>query len=243
MLKVYTADLHIHTCLSPCGDLEMAPRSIVRWAADAGVDIIGITDHNSAKNVEAVLDAAADVSLTVVPGMEVQTVEEVHVLTLFGDLDSLRSWEHRVDRALPDLANRPDYFGDQPIVTADGEIIGFESKLLLNSIAMTVEEVFRDVRELGGYCIPAHVDKMSFGLIGQLGFIPPSLSIGVVEISDPAKADNLPALRGLRMITTSDAHFLVDIGSKVTRLLLKDATFDEIVMALEEREGRRLVLP
>jgi len=243
MLRVYTADLHIHTCLSPCGDLEMSPRSIVHRAVDAGVDIIAITDHNSGKNVEAVLDAAAEVSVTVVPGMEVQTVEEVHVLTLFGDLDSLRRWGDRVDEALPDVANRPDYFGDQPIVTADDEITGFESKLLLNSIAMTIEEVFRNVRGLGGYCIPAHVDKMSFGLIGQLGFIPPALSIGVVEVSDMAKAKDLPSLQGRRIITTSDAHFLVDIGSKTTRLLLEDATFDEIVMALEEQDGRRIVRP
>jgi len=243
MLKVYTADLHIHTCLSPCGDLEMAPRNIVQRAVEVGLDVIAITDHNSAKNVPAVIDAAVGAPLTVVPGMEVQTREEVHVLTLFGDLGSLRQWQDRVERGLPDVANKPDYFGDQPIVTAAGEIIGFEPKLLLASVAMTVEEVFRIVAGLGGYSIPAHVDRMSFSIIGQLGFIPPSLPIRVVEVFDLAKLHNLPSIQELHVITASDAHFLADIGGKTTRLLLGGATFDEIVMALEGSEGRKILCP
>ena len=241
MLCLLGADLHIHTCLSPCGDLEMAPKDIVRRAREVRLDMIAITDHNTGKNVEAVLQAAEGVPITVVPGMEVQTIEEVHILTLFQDLNVLREWDEMVYEGLPDIPNNPDYFGDQPIVNMEGEILGFEEKLLLNSVQMTVDQVFRKVEKLGGYCIPAHVDKSSFSLIGQLGFLPPSLDIKVVEVHDPQGARRSPALKGLRFITSSDAHLLSEIGGKRTNFLMEGPSFWELRMALEEREGRRIM--
>jgi PHP family Zn ribbon phosphoesterase len=240
-MRVYSSDLHIHTCLSPCGDLEMAPKDIVRRAREEGLDIIGITDHNTGKNVEAVVEAAEGFSVAVMPGMEVQTIEEVHVLTFFKTIDDLRRWDGLVYEVLPDIANNPAYFGDQPIVTADGEILGFEEKLLLNSLRMTLEQVFREVGRLGGYCIPAHIDKESFGLIGHLGFIPRNLNIAVAEVQDPQKAPQLADLQELQLITSSDAHFLAEVGTRRSDLLMEDASFLELLMALEGKEGRRVV--
>lgn len=240
-MRVYTSDLHIHTCLSPCGDLEMAPKDIVRRAREEGLDIIGITDHNTGKNVGAVLQAAEGFSVSVMPGMEVQTIEEVHVLTFFETLDDLRTWDGMVYEALPDIANNPDYFGDQPIVNADGEIVGFEEKLLLNSLQMTLEQVFREVGRIGGYCIPAHIDKDAFGLIRHLGLIPRNLNIAVVEVQDLQQAPQLADLKGLQLIASSDAHFLAEVGARRFDLLMEEATFLEITMALEGKEGRRVV--
>lgn len=241
MLRVYASDLHIHTCLSPCGDLEMAPKAIVRRAVEMGLDVISITDHNSGKNVEAVIQAAEGTPVCVFPGMEVQTIEEVHILTFFEDLNTLSEWDKIVYERLPDVPNNPDYFGDQPVVNTEGEIVGFEEKLLLNSVQMTVDQVFSGVERLGGYCVPAHVDKGSFSLIGQLGFIPPNLKISVVEVYDPQKAKQLSELAGLRFITSSDAHFLSEVGSRRSGLLMGEVSFPELKRALEGREGREIV--
>ena len=241
MLRIYVSDLHIHTCLSPCGDLEMAPKDIVRRAVEEGLDLIGLTDHNSGKNVGAVLQAAEGSPVSIVPGMEVQSIEEVHVLTFFEDLNALREWDGIVYERLPDIPNNPDYFGDQAIVSAEGEILGFEGKLLLNSVQMTVDQVFNEVERLGGYCIPAHVDKVSFGLIGQLGFIPSNLDIRVVEVYDLHRAKDLSQLKGMRFITSSDAHFLSEVGKRRSHLLMAEVSLAELKMALDGREGRGIV--
>jgi predicted metal-dependent phosphoesterase TrpH len=240
-MRAYASDLHIHTCLSPCGDLEMAPKNIVRRAREEGLNIIGITDHNTGKNVQAVLEAAQGVPVTVMPGMEVQTIEEVHVLTFFETIDELRRWDGMVYEALPDIKNNPDYFGDQPIVNAEGEIVGFEERLLLNSLQMTLEQVFREVGNIGGYCIPAHIDKDAFGLISHLGIIPRNLNIAAVEVRDLRQAPQLADVKGLQLIASSDAHFLAEVGTRGTNLLMEEASFSEVLMALEGKEGRRVV--
>jgi PHP family Zn ribbon phosphoesterase len=240
-MRVYASDLHIHTCLSPCGDLEMAPKDIVRRAREEGLALIGITDHNSSKNVGAVLEAAEGTSVSVIPGMEVQTIEEVHVLTYFGDLDALKEWDEIVYRELPDVLNNPDHFGDQPVVTIEGEILGFERKLLLNSVRMTVDQVFGEVQRLGGYCVPAHTDKNSFSLLTQLGFIPPNLHIVIVEVHDLQRAQRLAALKDLQFITSSDAHFLSEVGKGKSHLIMDGISFAELQMAFEGRNGRRVI--
>jgi predicted metal-dependent phosphoesterase TrpH len=240
-MRVYASDLHIHTCLSPCGDLEMAPKEIVRRAREEGLDIIGITDHNTGKNVQAVLEAAQGFPVTVMPGMEVQTIEEVHVLTFFETIDELRRWDGMVYEALPDIKNKPDYFGDQPIVNAEGEIVGYEERLLLNSLRMTLEQVFRAVGSIGGYCIPAHIDKDAFGLISHLGIIPSHLNIAVVEVRDLRQAPQRADVQGLQLIASSDAHFLAEVGTRGTDLLMEEASFSEMMMALEGKEGRKVV--
>ena len=238
MLRVYVSDLHIHTCLSPCADLEMTPSNIVRTAVQAALDIIAITDHNSGKNVSAVVEMAADFHLTVIPGMEVQTKEEVHLLTFFENLETLQEWDAFILEHLPDVRNDPDVFGYQPIVDAEGFILSYEHKLLMNSLNLSLEEVVNGVKDLEGICIPSHVDREAFSIIGQLGYIPHGLPIDAVEITTEKKGD-MPL--GYEFVMSSDAHFLHDIGAKKTLFFLDLPTLKEIQRALQGEGGRRII--
>src|SRR5512141_848639 len=125
-MKQFRADLHVHTVLSPCADVEMIPPLIVQRALENNIDLIAITDHNASANVRAVQKAAGSTDLIVLAGMEVQSREDVHLLTLFETLDALEAWQEQVDNALPNLPNDPDYFGEQFIVDETGEFIRSE---------------------------------------------------------------------------------------------------------------------
>jgi hypothetical protein len=237
MVRVYAADLHVHTCLSPCADEEMSPQSIVRTAIEASVDIIAVTDHNSGKNVSAVMAAAADLPLTVIPGVEVQSREEVHLLSFFGSVKVLEEWDAFIYQHLPDVRNDPEIFGYQPIVDKEGYVLRFEEKLLINSLDLSVEEVVTGIGDRGGICIPAHVDREAFSMINQLGYIPPELPIAAVEITG-SQGGEVP--EGYAVVTASDAHFLRDIGSRRTLFLLEAPTVAEIQEGLRGEEGRRI---
>ncbi|MEJ2067892.1 MAG: PHP domain-containing protein, partial [Deltaproteobacteria bacterium] len=204
MVRVYAADLHVHTCLSPCADEEMSPGNIVHTAREASIDIIAVTDHNSGKNARAVMEAAADLPLAVIAGMEVQSREEVHLLCLFGSVEILEEWDAFIYEHLPDVRNDPEVFGYQPIVDKEGYILRFEEKLLINSLDLSLEEVVKDVAERDGICIPAHVDREAFSIIGQLGYIPPDLPIAAVEIIGDQR-DMVP--EQYAVVAASDAHF------------------------------------
>ena len=244
-LQNFSADLHIHTCLSPCASLDLSPQGIVDQARDKGLDIIAITDHNTAKNVLAVMLQGAKQHLTVIPGLEVQTREEVHLLTLFPDWPSASAWDEEVRRHLPDVLNDPETFGDQPLVDAGGNIIGYEERLLLNSTDFSLEEVRKRVEEYGGMTIPSHFDRGSFSLISQLGWVPEGMKLEALEMSrwsDSRKMrERAEAPSWVPRISSSDAHCLKDIGSARTIFLLAEATLGEIRLACRERTGRRIV--
>ena len=168
-MSFFLADLHIHTCLSPCAELEMLPELIVRQAQELGLQIIAVTDHNTAENAAAVVNAARGTGLTVFPGMEVQTREEVHMLTLFDTLEQVASWQEQVYANMPPLKNDEAVFGEQLLLDADGEPTGYLDRMLLTSTYFSVEDVVQRVRELGGLCIPAHVDRPVYSIIANLG--------------------------------------------------------------------------
>jgi PHP family Zn ribbon phosphoesterase len=237
MVKVYAADLHVHTCLSPCADEEMSPRNIVRTALETSVDIIAVTDHNSGKNAQAVMAAAADLPVTVIAGMEVQSREEVHLLSLFRSLETLEEWDAFIYEHLPDVRNDPEVFGYQPIVDKEGYVLRFEEKLLINSLDLSLEEVVKGVADRDGICIPAHVDREAFSIIGQLGYIPLELPIAAVEITGDQR-DMVP--ERYEVVTASDAHFLREVGTKRTLFLLEAPTLEEIGRGLRREEGRRV---
>ncbi|MBN1642992.1 MAG: PHP domain-containing protein [Anaerolineae bacterium] len=182
-MRALAVDLHIHTVLSACAAVEMIPPLIVRRALELGLDVIAITDHNSAANAGAVIEAARGTGLTVLPGMEVQTREEVHMLCLYDTLEQADAWASRVADALPDARNREEFFGAQYVVDASGAHLYTEERLLATSTAMSVEQVASGVEALGGLCLAAHVDRPSFSILSNLGFIPPSLPIDGIEIS------------------------------------------------------------
>jgi 3',5'-nucleoside bisphosphate phosphatase len=163
----------------------MIPPLIVRTALKKNIDLIAITDHNASANVGAVQKAAEGTSLTVLPGMEIQSREEVHLLTLFENLEALEGWQREVDRALPELPNRPEFFGEQFVVDETGEFLHREPRLLLNSTTFSIDEIFERVRDLGGIVIPAHVERFSFGLFPTLGLISESCTT-IFSLNSPS---------------------------------------------------------
>ncbi len=242
-MKTWRAELHVHTVLSPCADVEMIPPLIIHEALERGIELLAITDHNSSANVAAVQQAAKGSGVAVLPGMELQTREEVHLLCLFQDISDLMNWQQGVDERLPQIANRPDYFGEQFVVDATGDFIRREERLLLTSVAVSIDEAIQAVHARGGLAIPAHVDRKAFGLIANLGFLPENSPVDAVEFSrhfDPVKSDQFyPQLKGVPCIQSGDVHRLSEfLGVNV--LTLAAPTIAEIHLALAGREERGL---
>jgi PHP family Zn ribbon phosphoesterase len=240
-LRSLLVDLHLHTVLSACAEIEMIPPLIVRRACELGLDVIAVTDHNCAANVEAVSRAAEGTGLAVLPGMEVQTREEVHMLCLFDTLDQVMAWQQVVFAALPDARNNKEVFGAQLVVSARGKCRYIEERLLATSAALSVEQVADRVTSLGGICIPAHVDRPSYSILSNLGFVPPTLRIAGIEITrltTPRKYIQLcPALSHYGLIVNGDAHRLAEMGAR-TRVLVEAPTVSELSMALAGLGGR-----
>lgn len=214
--KDYRCDLHIHSCLSPCADLLMTPGNIIREALRIGLDFIAITDHNSAGNVRAAMELARDSGLKLIPGMEVETREEVHLLCYFPVLESLLEWDEIMQMNLPDIRNDEEFFGYQLYTDENDEYIAKEERLLTVASRLSFSEVVEGVRGLGGMVVPAHVDRPINSVIRQLGFIPPDEEIDIIEISRNTGAGKFlekhPYLQHYVYITGSDSHYLTDIG-------------------------------
>lgn len=241
-LRPYAADLHVHTVASACAEVEMIPPLIVRRAVELGLDCIAIADHHTVENVAAVQQAARPYGLAVLPGMEVQTREEVHVLCLFDDLEAAWKWQDVVWAHLPDLPNREEFFGSQLVVDAEGEYVRTNRRLLQVSADLGFEEVVRRVAEAGGLAIPAHVDRESFSLLANLGMVPPGAGVVAVEISrwlTPQEARRrFPQLAGLPLVQSGDAHRLGEMVG-TTRFLVAAPTVEELRLALRGERGRR----
>ena len=207
-------DLHIHSALSPCGDNDMTPNNIINMALLKGLDAIAVTDHNSAENVEAVMKLGLEKGIVVVPGMEVQSKEEVHLLCYFADLDRVLSFQQWVYDSL-EGENNPDYFGEQLIMDEMDRVVGHNRRLLIGSTNLSVERIVNLVVREGGRVVPAHVDKKAYSIISNLGFIPPDLDIKTVEVSKPGNAagflNQYGQLKKYGIIHSSDAHRLEDI--------------------------------
>jgi PHP family Zn ribbon phosphoesterase len=241
-MKKFRADLHVHTVLSPCADVEMIPPLIVQKALEKNIDLIAITDHNASANVAAVQKAAEGTSLTVLPGMEVQSREDVHLLTLFETLEELKSWQTEVDEALPNLPNQSAFFGEQYVVDETGEFIRMEERLLSTATRFSIDEIFERVDALGGIVIPAHVERTSYGLFPTLGLISEKWHVLALEISrhiTPERAARMfPALGKLPLIQSGDVHQL-DGFLGTTIFTLASPSLMEIRMAfkgIDERE-------
>jgi 3',5'-nucleoside bisphosphate phosphatase len=240
-LKTYRAELHIHTVLSPCAGVEMIPPLIVETAIKHGINLIAITDHNAGDNVPAVIKAAEGQNLVVLPGMELQTQEDVHTLCLFDTIDQLNALQNLVDSNLPKIQNNVDYFGEQFIVDHSGEFIRRKEQLLITATRLSFEEAFQAVTELGGLFIPAHVNRQVFGLIYHLGFVPPDLSIDALEISRHITPDQarlvFPQIHGYPLIQSGDVHYLDDFLG-VNQFVIEEPTIAEIKLALRGEKDR-----
>ena len=239
MLKEFKMDLHIHTCLSPCAQSEMLPTAIIKKAKEQNLDAVGICDHNSAENITAVRKAAQSQGLHVMAGMEICSREEVHILVFFEDDDALMRMQTIVYENLPG-ENDEKYFGRQLIADEYDKVVGSTKKLLIGSTTLGVNEIVASVHSLGGLTVASHVDRESFGIIGQLGFIPKELPLDALEISPRCNTDEIENYRsyGFPLITSSDAHFLSDIGRVFTKFLLSALSFSEVAMAFRGIQGR-----
>ncbi len=246
-MKSFRTDLHIHTLLSPCGDLEMSPANIVALAKNQGLDIIGITDHNSTKQCEIVWKLGQKSGLTVIPGCEMTSCEEVHCLGLFADFEALRVFQDYLDQHLTIIPHNSSLFGYQLVVDEDENILEELDNYLGASLDVSVEEVEQKVHELSGIFIPAHIDRPRNSLFSQLGFFPPELKVDALQISKLAEEafirEKFNISRDITIVKFSDTHFPVDLGKIYTNFELENATFGEIRKALHREDGRCVRIP
>ncbi len=239
----FIADLHIHTCLSPCAELSMTPRGIVEKAASLGINIIAICDHNSAENVAVTRDIAREKGIHVVAGMEINSSEEVHVLGLFGNLEDSSKVQEVIYDNLQPGENDEDTIGMQVVVNESDEVLGFNKRLLIGATSLSVDRVVDLIHSVNGLAIASHIDRDGYGIIGQLGFIPQGLKFDALEISRRTKRDEarikFASYRHLPWISSSDAHRLEDIGKRTTSLFMHHCTFEELRLAIRGEDGRK----
>ncbi len=245
-MRTFRADLHIHTVLSPCGDLGMSPENIVRRAVAQNLDIIGITDHNSTRQCSLISRMAAAKGIFALCGAEITSREEVHCLAFMPDREKLDALQQYLDLHLGNIPNDIEKFGYQVVVDENENIVFEEPRLLIQSIDQSVEEIEAFVHIHGGIFIPAHVNRSAYSLISQLGFIPSELNFDALEISKHTSKQKFvlehPDLALKTFVQNSDAHYLDNIGEKFTTFLIEKPCFQEIKMALKGDGGRQAIL-
>ncbi|MDK2872188.1 MAG: 3,5-nucleoside bisphosphate phosphatase [bacterium] len=233
------AELHVHTVLSACADWEMTPRNIIRRAKEVGVKVVAITDHNTAKNVRPCVKIGEKEGILVVPGIEVQTKEEVHMVCLFPSEETAIGFENWLQKFLPNLTNNEEIFGDQVVVDEDDNVIEIDKRLLQVSANVSIESVVEKVIEFKGVAYPAHVNREYCGIIPVLGFIPPNLPFKVAEISSSMNVSSFlkehPELGDYVLIVSSDAHFLSSIGKSRTLVNLDKLRTDNLLEAIQDK--------
>lgn len=218
-------DLHIHSCLSPCGSEDMTPNNIVNMAKIMGYDIIALTDHNTCGNCEATMAVGKSAGLTVIPGMELCTAEEVHIVCLFPNIKSADAFSKYVYSTIPPIKNKPHIFGEQIYMNKVDEVTGIEEKLLITASSVSINSVAKLVGEYNGVCFPAHIDRHSFSIISNLGTINESFGFTTAEIHDNSQKETLENqfhyLKKAKIVYNSDAHYL-------EKMRLPDKNFAEL---------------
>ncbi len=233
-----TYDLHIHSCLSPCGDGDMTPANIAGMAAVKGLEVVALTDHNSCKNCPAFLAEAAKYGILGIAGMELTTSEEVHAVCLFPSLLTAMEFDAYVSEHLIPFPNDEGIFGRQEIYNEQDEICGTEPNLLINATDISFDGLWQLVQGFGGVMFPAHIDKGANSLIANLGFIPPDSCFKTAEVKDLRKLHQLkrqhPYLEGCRIISSSDAHYLEHINEPELTLQVRERSPLAVIEALRK---------
>ena len=222
-------DLHIHSCLSPCGDLEMSPRAIVERARAAGLDGIALTDHNSARNTPALEECACGTGLRCLFGLEINTAEELHTLALFDTTSQALEMTGWVYDGLPKRVNQPEVFGDQPVVDADETIIELEWRLLSAATRHPLHAISAEAHRLGGLLIACHVDRPVFSVFARLGVLSgdegfDAMELGRTALESEWRTRTLPH----PLIRSSDSHYLADVGTAWTEADLSEFSIAEL---------------
>lgn len=242
-MERYNYDFHVHSCLSPCGDNDMTPNNMVNMAALLGCDIMAITDHNTCANVPAVMEAGKSAGILVVPGMELCTAEEAHVVCLFDSAKGALEFGKYISENIPDIKNKPEIFGDQLILDANDNIIGKEDRLLITSSFITVNDVMRLVHLYGGTAFPAHINKDSYSVVASLGVVPEEAGFNAVEITAACDLNSFgkahPEIEGKLIVTDSDAHYLESLSENMGWIELPEKSLKALIAFLDGRgEGK-----
>lgn len=229
-------DLHIHSCLSPCGDDESTPGDIATLAKMLGLDIAALTDHNTCKNCPAFFKAADSVGLIPIAGMELSVAEEFHVICLFPTLEAAMQFDEYVNSKLFPLENNEKIYGRQLIMNSNGEITGEEKLCLINATAIDFYSLSTLLKKFNGIMIPAHIDRSALSLISILGDVPSDAGFSCVEIRYPESTSNLkikyPYLEKCRIIHNSDAHRLEDISLPINFFEVEERNAESLLKAL-----------
>ena len=210
----YYYDLHLHSCLSPCGDDEATPDSIAGMGELNGLDIMALTDHNTAKNCPAFFKAAERHGIIPLGGMELTTAEDIHMVCLFDILDNAMAFSEYIESRRIPIKNRTDIFGNQLICDDEDNIIGTEENLLSNATTVSLDEAPELVKSFGGVCYPAHIDRQANGILAVLGDFPEKPHFPVCEVHDSERTDEYAESYQKRIVSSSDAHYLWDIREK-----------------------------
>ncbi len=231
-----TYDLHIHSCLSPCGDADMTPGNIAGMAAVKGLDVIALTDHNSCRNCPALLAAAEAYGVLAIPGMEVTTSEEVHAVCLFPTLTAALAFDGYVYQRLRKIPNREEIFGRQEIYDRNDTVCATEPNLLIHAAEISFDELWDLAGDFGGVMFPAHIDKNANSLLANLGFVPPDSQFRAAEVADLGRLEELrkahPYLKQCRILSNSDAHYLGDISEPEQVLTVGERSAAAVLEAL-----------
>ena len=228
----YAVDLHMHSCLSPCGDMDMTPNNIVNMCKLKELDMIAVTDHNTAGQLGPIKLIADALGVGLLPGLELTTAEDAHMLAYFRTVEEAQAFSDEIYQHLPPIKNKPSLFGVQAYMNDDDEIIREEEKLLISALDLSVDDLFKMVTDRGGLAIPAHINRGSNGILQALGFLPPDIPFPALEVSIglPLPHKGIPPVKQLH---SSDAHYLENIFERTEFLDLDaptpDAFFDYIL--------------
>jgi len=235
-LKI-AVDLHIHTALSPCGDSEMTPGNIVGMAVVNGLSAIAITDHNISYNAQAAVEIGKELGIVVIPGMELETAEQIHVVCLFPDCDKLAKFQNAIDNVLPNIPNKKEIFGSQLIYNSDDEIVGEHEGMLLVSTTITIDDALLLAEKFGGIAYPAHVDRDSYSVLTTLGTLPYDYKYDFVEISCVCDIEEIcnryPELKKYKLMRASDAHYIDKLQEANTFIEVDTVSPHGIIEALK----------
>ena len=216
-MKRYYYDLHVHSCLSPCGDDDNTPNNIAGMASLCGLNIVALTDHNSCKNCPAFFEAAKRYGIIPVAGMELTTSEDIHVVCLFEHLSDAMRFDEYIDQNRTKIRNRPEIFGKQTVTDEDDNPIYEVDELLINATNISIDDITETVKGFNGICYPAHIDKESNGIIAVLGAMPANNNFSFFELHNGERKEEFSKAYGIdtgRFIVDSDAHYLGDMRDK-----------------------------
>ena len=233
-MNKYYYDLHVHSCLSPCGDEDMTPNNIAGMAAIKGLNIVALTDHNSCKNCPAFFKACKKQGIVPIPGMELTTAEDIHMVCLFDSLEAALEFDKAVDSFRIPIANRPDIFGEQIIMDEEDNIIGRVENLLTNATTLVVDDAYRLAEQYGGVCYPAHIDRQANGIVSVLGTFPESPDFSSAEYHQKEfrseYEEKFPWLKGKSVVVSSDAHYLWDMNEAENSFMIDDEPYSSTLV-------------